>query len=154
MGGMQPPFFKELHQALKSSADLTQIQQVWQESQALLAAIRSLLPQGLHRQAIRARRSDPARGIRGSELTVIALNAASAAKVRLALADRIPDLQSQGWGIQSLRVIAPREQSIASIPAVVAPRAPIPAGVRQQFVTLSESIQSEPLKRALKRIGR
>ena len=154
MGGMQPPFFKDLHLALKGAPDLAQIQHVWQESQALLAAVRSLLPQGLQGQAIRARRSDPQRGIRGSELTVIAQNAASAAKLRLALADHLPDLQSQGWGVQSIRVMAPREQSISPATIAPAPRAPIPAKVRQEFVTLSESIRSEPLKRALRRIGR
>jgi hypothetical protein len=153
MGGMNGPFFQDLQAALKTAPDLGQIQHVWQEGQALLAAVRSLLPPTLQPLVLRARRADPVRGIRGSELAVIARNAAAAAKLRLALADQISALQAKGWGLQSIKVTAQRVQSIDTVIAPCAPRDPIPAGAKQRFTELAQTMRSEALQRALRRIG-
>ncbi len=151
---MSSPVFRDLQNALTSAPDWDAVRQVWQEGQLLARLLKDALPAGLIRQVVRVRRSDPPRGVRGTEITVLARHASAAAKLRLALADWPAALRAQGLGIQTVRVTAERVQPIGEARRVVAPRDPIPQSTRQQFLVLAQGAQSEALKKALKRISR
>lgn len=146
--------FKDLRDVLKRSSGLAPIQHAWQENAELAQALSSVLSEPLFRQVIQLRRSDPEKGIRGSELTVIARNTASATKIRLVLADWVAELSARGWGIQSVKVVAQRQTGSDPVTRSLAPRSPIPAGVKQQLLALSENLSSERLRSALKKISR
>lgn len=154
MGGMKAPFFKTLRDALTGSPDWAALDRGWRESEGLREALEKQLPPPMIEQVLQIRRSDPAQGIRGSQVTVVTTTASAAAKIRLTLADWPNELRREGWGIQSVRVLAQRIQDIAHPDKVRPNRAPIPAVVKQGFAQLSSEVSSEPLRAALSRISR
>ena len=130
------------------------VDHAWQESEGLHAALRDLVSASLLAHVVQVRREDPPKGIRGSQLTVVAHNSAIAAKLRLALADSIPRLQATGWGIQHIRVVAQRIQDITPVAAPAAPRrTDIPAYAKAALGALARSTDNEALRRALNRIS-
>jgi hypothetical protein len=146
--------FKDLKQALAGSSEWASLRRAWEESDKLLGLLRAKLPANLFAQVAQIRRSDPEKGVRGSQLTVVASTAAAAAKLRLALADWPTELQSKGWGVQKLAITAQRVQDIRPPIHNVAPRAPIPTQTKQDFNSLSSEVSNEPLRKALSRIAR
>ncbi len=87
MGGMNAPFFKTLRDALTGSPDWAALDRGWRESEGLREALEKQLPPAMIEQVLQIRRSDPAQGIRGSQVTVVTTTASAAAKIRLTLAD-------------------------------------------------------------------
>lgn len=146
--------FKDLKQVLAGSPQWASLRRSWEESDSLQGLLTRKLPANLAAQVLQVRRSDPQKGLRGSQVTVVARTAAAAAKLRLALADWPQELQSQGWGIQSLAVTAQRIQTIDRPAHEVAPRTPIPGEARQAMKNLASEVPSEALSKALARISR
>ncbi len=146
--------FKDLKQVLAGSAQWASLRRSWEESDSLQGLLSNKLPANLAAQVLQVRRSDPQKGLRGSQITVVARTAAAAAKLRLALADWPQELQAKGWGIQSLAVTAQRIQNIERPAHEVAPRSPIPGRTKQALKALSSEIPNEPLSKALARIAR
>ena len=149
MWAMRDTPFKGLTDALSASSDWASIDSAWRESEDLLASLRSVLPEGLAALVVQVRRGDPAKGIRGSQVTVIACHAAAAAKLRLALTDWPQTLRAQGWGIQHLKVTAQRVQDITPAYGLAGSRAPITARVRQELGALARDMPNAALQRAL-----
>jgi hypothetical protein len=85
---------------------------------------------------------------------VVARHAAAAAKLKLALADWPTALRQEGWGIQHLKVIAQRTQSLQPPASTLVARKKIPQAALQQFRALSDDLTNEALRRALARIAR
>ncbi|MFZ9346558.1 MAG: hypothetical protein ACO24A_05555, partial [Burkholderiaceae bacterium] len=106
---------QHITRGLSRANDWAVLDHAWQESEGLHAALRGLVSVSLLAHVVQVRREDPPKGIRGSQLTVVAHNTAIAAKLRLALADSIPRLQATGWGIQHIRVVAQRIQDITPV---------------------------------------
>ena len=146
--------FRGLGEALRTSADWAGIDRAWRDSEDLMASVRRAIPASLASLVVQIRRDDPPRGIRGSQVTVIARHAAAAAKLKLALADWPTALRQEGWGIQHLKVIAQRAQSLQPPVSTVVARKKIPQAVLQQFRALSDDLKNEALRRALARIAR
>lgn len=130
------------------------VDHAWQESEGLRAALQDLVSESLLAHVIQVRREDPPKGIRGSQLTIVAQTTAIAAKLRLALSDATPRLQATGWGIQHIRVVAQRIQDITPVAGPLGPpRADIPAHAKQALGALARSTDNEALRRALTRIS-
>ena len=146
--------FRDLKQVLAGSPQWASLRRSWEESDSLQGLLTRKLPPNLAAQVLQVRRSDPQKGLRGSQVTVVARTAAAAAKLRLALADWPQELQSQGWGIQSLAVTAQRIQAIDRPAHEAAPRTPIPREARQAMKNLASEVSSEALSKALARISR
>ena len=146
--------FKGLGEALRTSADWAGIDRAWRDSEDLMASVQRAIPASLASLIVQVRRDDPARGIRGSQVTVIARHASAAAKLKLALADWPTALRQEGWGIQHLKVIAQRTQSLLPQAATALARKKIPEAALQQFRELSDDLTNEALRRALARIAR
>ncbi len=151
---MSKTAFRGLGEALRTSADWAGIDRAWRDSEDLMASVRRAIPASLASLVVQVRRDDPPRGIRGSQVTVIARHAAAAAKLKLALADWPTALRQEGWGIQHLKVMAERTQSLQPPTATVPARKKIPEATRQQFRELSDHLTNEALRRALARIAR
>ncbi len=151
---MSKTAFRGLGEALRTSADWAGIDRAWRDSEDLMASVRRAIPASLASLVVQVRRDDPPRGIRGSQVTVITRHAAAAAKLKLALADWPTALRQEGWGIQHLKVIAQRTQSLQPQTATVPARKKIPEATRQQFRELSDHLTNEALRRALARIAR
>ena len=145
--------FRGLGEALRTSADWAGIDRAWRDSEDLMASVQRAIPASLASLIVQVRRDDPARGIRGSQVTVIARHASAAAKLKLALADWPAALRQEGWGIQHLKIIAQRTQSLLPQAATPQTRKKIPESVRQQFRELSNNLTHEALRRALARIA-
>jgi len=154
MGGVNTPFFKTLRDALTRSPDWAALDRGWRESEGLREALETKLSPPMMQQVLQIRRSDPAQGIRGSQVTVVTTTASAAAKIRLALADWPEALRQAGWGIQSVRVLGQRIQDIPGSGRVKPNRAPIPATIKDGFAQLSCEVSSGPLRDALSRIAR
>ncbi len=154
MWGMKPSSFKDLKQALSGSSEWASLRRAWEESDSLLGLLKNKLPATLAAQVTQIRRSDPDKGIRGSQITVVARTSAAAAKLRLALADWPKELQTQGWGVQKLSVTAQRIQDIDPPAHTLKPRQPIPPQAKQAFTNLSSEIPNEALRKALSRIAK
>lgn len=146
--------FKSLADALSRSSDWAAIDSAWRDSEGLMAALAEHLPAALMAQVLQVRRGDPAKGIRGSQVTVVAKHAAAAAKLRLALADWESRLRAQGWGIQHVRVTTQPTQFLAATEKPKVSRAPIPAAAKQAMRTLSQEMPNEALRQALANISR
>lgn len=146
--------FKDLKQVLAGSPQWASLRRSWEESESLQSLLLNKLPPGLAAQVLQVRRSDPQKGVRGSQVTVVARTAAAAAKLRLALAEWPQELQSQGWGIQSLAVTAQRIQNIDRPAHEAAPRSPIPGETKKIFEQLSSETPNEALRNALAHIGK
>lgn len=146
--------FRGLGEALRTSADWAGIDRAWRDSEDLMASVQRAIPASLASLIVQVRRDDPARGIRGSQVTVIARHASAAAKLKLALADWPTALRQEGWGIQHLKVIAQRTQSLLPQAATALVRKKIPEAALQQFRELSDDLTNEALRRALARIAR
>jgi hypothetical protein len=151
---MSKTAFRGLGEALRTSADWAGIDRAWRDSEDLMASVQRAIPAPLASLVVQIRRDDPPRGIRGSQVTVIARHAAAAAKLKLALADWPTALRQEGWGIQHLKVIAQRAQSLQPPVSTVVARKKIPQAVLQQFRALSDDLKNEALRRALARIAR
>ncbi|MBU3725304.1 MAG: hypothetical protein FGM18_07320 [Burkholderiaceae bacterium] len=145
--------FKGLTDALSSSADWAAVHSAWREAEDLMASLRQVLPATLSKLIVQVRRGDPVKGLRGSQVTVVAQHAAAAAKLRLALADWPQSLRSQGWGIQHIKVTALREQELSPSRQPISPRTPMSRQVREDFGRLAQQMPHEGLQRALKRIA-
>lgn len=145
--------FKALASALSDSPDWASISHAWSESEDLLRALKGHVSAALAAQVTQIRRGDPARGIRGSQLTVVARNAAAAAKLRLALADWPQVLRSSGWGVQEVKVAAERSLNISAPPKAAVQRDPIPAKAKRDFLALADEMPSEALRAALSRLA-
>lgn len=153
-GVMPSGAFKDLNNALTQSSDWAVIDHAWQECEGLMNALAQVLSADLLRQVVQVRRSDPPRGVRGSQLTVIAGNSAAAAKIRLTLSDFSPALRAQGWGIQEIKVVAQRIQDITAPAVKMAPRGAIPEAVRLQLQELANDCANDTLRNALRRISK
>jgi hypothetical protein len=151
---MSPPSFKSLADALSRSPEWTAIDSAWRDSESLMAALAEQLPASLMAQVLQVRRGDPAKGIRGSQITVVARHASAAAKLRLALADWETHLRSAGWGIQHVRITAQPTQFLASNDKPKVTRAPIPASVKAAMGLLAQDMPNEALRQALAKISR
>lgn len=151
---MSKTAFRGLGEALRTSADWAGIDRAWRDSEDLMVSVRRAIPASLASLVVQVRRDDPPKGIRGSQVTVIAQHAAAAAKLKLALADWPAALRQEGWGIQHLKVIAQRTQSLQSPTSTALARKKIPEAVLQQFRELSDHLTNEALRRALARIAR
>ncbi len=151
---MASNFFQHLAESLSRGADWAAIDRAWHDSEGLLEALKNMLPSTVFTQILHVRRDDPAKGIRGSQLTVITRHASGAAKVRLALADAPAALRSMGWGIQHVRVVERRAQDISAAPAMPSPRRlPVPTAARAALCALAHEIDNPKLKASLARIG-
>lgn len=146
--------FKDLKQALAGSSEWASLRRAWEESDSLLGLLGEKLPAALFAQVAQVRRSDPEKGVRGSQVTVVARTSAAAAKLRLALADWAAELQAKGWGVQKIAVTAQRIQDIGPPAHHVDPRAPIPSRAKKAFDNLSSEISNEALRKALSRIAK
>jgi len=146
--------FKELSAALTQSSDWVSLQRAWQETESLTEALSRKLPADLMRQVVQVRRSDPAKGIRGSQLTVVASTSAAAAKLRMALADWDLELKAHGWGISEVKVTPKRAQEIPTPVRVVPNRDPIPSSAKTALQSMAQEVPEGPLKKALQRIAR
>jgi hypothetical protein len=146
--------FKDLKQVLAGSAEWASLRRAWEESDSLLGLLGEKLPATLFAQVAQVRRSDPEKGVRGSQVTVVARTSAAAAKLRLALADWPAELQAKGLGVQKIAVTAQRIQDIGPPAHHVDPRAPIPSQTKKAFDSLSSEISNEALRKALSRIAR
>lgn len=146
--------FKDLQQALSGSPQWASLRRSWEESDGLQSLLSRKLAKNLASQVLQVRRSDPQQGVRGSQVTVVARTAAAAAKLRLVLSDWPQELQSKGWGIQSLAVTAQRIQDISPPVHQAAPRSAIPGEAKKTFEQLSSEFPNEALRKALARIGR
>lgn len=145
---------KDLQTVLCEAPGLAVFHHAWQEHQALMGMLEKNLPPALVQQVRQVRRSDPARGIRGSQLTIIAAHTAAAAKIRMLATDWPAQFAAKGMGIQSIKVIAERPISIQP-PARPRPeRAPIPASVRTKLKELALASSSSALSAALKKLAR
>ena len=151
---MSKTAFRGLGEALRTSADWAGIDRAWRDSEDLMASVQRAIPASLASLVVQIRRDDPPRGIRGSQVTVVTRHAAAAAKLKLALADWPTALRQEGWGIQHLKVIAQRAQSLQPPVSTVVARKKIPQAVLQQFRALSDDLKNEALRRALARIAR
>jgi hypothetical protein len=145
--------FTDLSTALVRSADWSTIRRAWDDSEGLLAALMQRVPAGLARQVMQVRRSDPAKGIRGSQVVVVARSTAAAAKLRLQLADWDNELRAAGWGVSEVVITACRHQSIHVEVVPGAARAPIPPSVRTQLLGLAADLPDGPLHEALHRLA-
>jgi hypothetical protein len=146
--------FKSLAKALSESPDWAPIDRAWRESEGLADALRGHVPPPLFAQVLQVRRGDPARGVRGSLVTVIAKNAAAAAKLRLALSDWDQALRAAGWGIQHVKVVEQRQQSLAESIAPVKKRDPIPKSAATALQSIAKDVPNDALRRALSRLSR
>ncbi len=146
--------FKGLSEALRASAEWASIDRAWRDSEDLMASLRATVPAHLRALALQVRRDDPPRGIRGSQVTVVAMHAAAAAKLRLALADWPQMLRQQGWGIQHIRVTAQQEQTVAPVRAPHVRRPDVPGVIREEFERLAHDMPNERLRQALRRIAK
>lgn len=146
--------FKSVATALSESPDWAPIDQAWRESEGLTDALRHHVPSPLFAQVLQVRRGDPLRGVRGSLVTVIAKNAAVAAKLRLALSDWDQALRAAGWGIQQVKVVEQRQQSLTDSPPPVKKRDPIPVDAAAALQSVAKDVPNEALRRALSRLAR
>lgn len=146
--------FKELATALTQGSDWASLQRAWEETEGLTRALAEKLPESLMAQVVQVRRGDPAKGVRGSLLTVVTSTSAAAAKLRMALADWLPELKAKGWGISEIKVTPKRVQDIPTPKPVVPNRDPIPASAKQAFQDIAKETPDGPLKKALERIAR
>lgn len=152
---MTPNSFKHLASSLFQAGDWAAVDRAWHEQEGLRAALERALPQPLFGHVVQLRRGDPPKGIRGSQLTVVARNAAVAAKLRLALADCTDHLRACGWGIQHVRVTTQRAQDIApDLAPFGPPRMPIPESAKGALEALAEGMENSALRSALLRISR
>ena len=110
------------------------------------------MPEPLAALVVQVRRGDPAKGIRGSQVTVVARHAA-AAKLRLALADWPQTLRTQGWGIQHLKITSERVQDISPPRGNIGARTPITATIRGSLGRLAQEMPNEALQRALRKMA-
>ncbi len=145
--------FKSLATALAQSADWAPIDRAWRETEGLTEALRAQVPAQLFAQVVQVRRGDPSRGIRGSLVTIVAKNSAAAAKLRLALSDWELTLRAAGWGIQEVKVVEARQQTITQERPTVAPRQPIPAQAKSALGALAKETSNPALKSALARLA-
>jgi len=146
--------FQHLAESLSRGAEWAAVDRAWHDSEGLMSALKNMLPAPTFAQILHVRRNDPAKGIRGSQLTVIAQHAAGAAKLRLALADAPAALRAMGWGIQHLRVIERRVQDISAVPvAPAARRPPVPTTARAALSALADEIDNPAHRQALARFG-
>jgi hypothetical protein len=145
--------FTSLAATLTGSEDWATIRRAWDDSEGLHKALLRKVPSGIADQVLQIRRSDPARGIRGSQVVVVMRSTAAAAKMRLLLSDWSDELQAAGWGISSVQVIARRHQGIDASAAAPAARQPIPETVRTQIRSMAADLPDGPLRRALQRLG-
>jgi len=143
--------FKSVAAALAQSADWAPIDRAWRETEGLTEALRAQIPAQLFAQVVQVRRGDPSRGIRGSLVTIVAKNAAAAAKLRLALSDWELTLRAAGWGIQEVKVVEARQHTQER--PQVAPRQPIPVQAKAAFGTLAKETSHPALKSALARLA-
>jgi hypothetical protein len=150
---MTAPSFKDLNQALTGSSQWASLRRAWQESDALQGLLASKLSPSLFAQVSQIRRSDPDKGLRGSQITVVARTSAAASKLRLALADWPTELQSKGWGVQTIKVAAQRIQDVGPSVQDHRARAPIPEITKSALKSLSSEMPNEALRKALSRIG-
>ena len=151
---MSKTAFRGLGEALRTSADWAGIDRAWRDSEDLMASVQRAIPAALASLVVQVRRDDPPRGIRGSQVTVIARHAAAAAKLKLVLAEWPTSLRQEGWGIQHLKVIAQRTQSLQPRESAAPAREKIPEAALKQFRELSDGLTNEALRRALARIAR
>lgn len=146
--------FKSLADALSQSSDWAAIDHAWRDCEGLMAALADQLSPALLAQVVQVRRGDPAKGIRGSQVTVVAKHAAAAAKLRMALADWEMVLQAKGWGIQHVRIATQPTQFLESKTKAAVKRVPIPAAAKQAMGSLAQEMPNEALRAALAAIAR
>jgi hypothetical protein len=150
---MSPNAFKPLAVALSQSPDWAPIDRAWRETEGLTEALKAQLPGPLFAQVVQVRRGDPTQGIRGSLVTVIAKNAAAAAKLRLALADWDRVLRATGWGIAQIKIVEQRQQGLGLPEKTIVHRGPIPEQAKAAFRSLAVETQNEALRSALARLA-
>jgi hypothetical protein len=146
--------FKPVAVALSESPDWAPIDRAWRESEGLTDALRHHVPASLFTQVLQVRRGDPVRGVRGSLVTVIAKTASAAAKLRLALSDWDQALRAAGWGVQQVKVVEQRQQSLTDSPPPVKKRDPIPTAAAAALQSVANDVPNEALRRALSRLAR
>ncbi|MEY4082751.1 MAG: hypothetical protein RL483_120 [Pseudomonadota bacterium] len=133
---LAPTARPSLVQALQQGLDQTTAARL-AESLALAQRVRSCLARlGQERLAqlvVGAHRSDPARGVRGSQLTIVAQQHSAAAKLKLVAKEVLEALQSEGLGFQSVSVRAQRLVTAGPRP-VKGPRPSVPATARARLM--------------------
>jgi hypothetical protein len=116
------------------------------ESLALLEVVRRLLvslgQQPLARLVCGAHRSDPRRGIRGSQLTIVASQHAAAAKLQLLAPSILQGCQSQSLGFQT--IVIRSQRMVASVARPAASQRPaVPHDARQRLLAAAGLSQAQ-----------
>lgn len=116
------------------------------ESLALLEVVRGLLVSlgqpHLAKLVYGAHRSDPRRGVRGSQLTIVTSQHAAAAKLQLLATGVLQGCQSKSLGFQS--VVIRSQRMVASMARPAAGHRPsIPQGARQRLLAAAGLAQAQ-----------
>jgi hypothetical protein len=116
------------------------------ESLALLEIVRELLVDlgqaPLARLILGAHRSDPRKGVRGSQLTIVASQHAAAAKLQLLSPSLLQACQSRSLGFQT--ILTRSQRMVAPIARPTAGGRPsVPGAARQRLLTAVGLIQAQ-----------
>jgi hypothetical protein len=116
------------------------------ESLALLEIVRELLVDegqaSLSRLILGAHRSDPRRGVRGSQLTIVTSQHAAAAKLQLLSPSLLLACQSRALGFQAIAVRSQRMVAPLARPSAGG-RPGVPGAARQRLLTAVGLIQAQ-----------
>lgn len=116
------------------------------ESLALLEVVRDLLAglgqPSLSKLVLGAHRSDPRKGVRGSQLTIVTSQHAAAAKLQLLSPSLLEACQSKSLGFQTLLIRSQRMVAPMARPAAGG-RPKIPNAARQRLLTAVGLIQAQ-----------
>ncbi len=154
MRGMADSSLLDLRKVLAEGPTFTAYGRLWQETEMFLMLVQERLPKSHIAHVRQIRRSDPARGIRGSQLTITVANAAAASKIRLMLADWPAELSARGIGIQSVKIVAERAITLTPAKKAPVPRRPIPVSVKTRLKELALATPNPALAAALKKLAR
>lgn len=116
------------------------------ESLALLAVVRELLADlgqaSLSKLVLGAHRSDPRKGVRGSQLTIVTSQHAAAAKLQLLSSSLLQACQSRSLGFQTILVRSQRMVAPLARPTAGG-RPSVPAAARQRLLTAVGLVQAQ-----------
>jgi hypothetical protein len=116
------------------------------ESLALLDIVRELLADlgqaSLSKLILGAHRSDPRKGVRGSQLTIVTSQHAAAAKLQLLSPSLLQACQSRSLGFQAIAVRSQRMVAPIARPTAGG-RPSVPGAARERLLTAAGLIQAQ-----------
>ena len=116
------------------------------ESLALLDVVRQVLiglgQASLSRLILGAHRSDPSRGVRGSQLTIVTSQHAAAAKLQLLSTSLLEACQSKSLGFQTILIRSQRMVATPSRPTAGG-RPGVPDAARQRLLAAVGLVQAQ-----------